>query len=132
MDRAPRASMKSVNRFACGLVSVALSGSWCGGGIRVIAAITAITVLTACEQKLTDTAYEALTPGMSLSQVERVLGGSGDEDSQGGYGIDASGLGSRSKGTPANEKTYIWKEKDRLIRVTFRDDKMIDKGRSGF
>ncbi|MCC6426081.1 MAG: hypothetical protein IT435_04600 [Phycisphaerales bacterium] len=88
-------------------------------------------LLVACENKITMENYNAITTGMTEREVEKIMGGKGEEQVISGVSIGSGGLTSTTSGT-GKDKVYIWK-KDNAgeITVTFRDGKVIDKGKSG-
>lgn len=95
---------------------------------RAIAAIVlGLVVLAGCENKITDKSYEQITNGMSPAQVEKILGGSGTDDtSHAGVSISGAGVGSSAGAT---EKTTVWKGKDLTIQVIFKDGKVVSKSK---
>lgn len=100
----------------------------------LILAVSLFLVLTlvlvpGCENKVTQETYDAIQMGMTQSQVEDLLGGSGEEENIGGVSIGAEGLMSSAKKGP--QKTFVWKKDGGMISVTFRDGKVVDKGRMG-
>lgn len=88
-----------------------------------------LCTLVACENKITMDNYNAITPGMTQSQVEDMLGGAGEEQDIGGVSIGADGLMSTTKAD--KNKTFIWKKDGAEIRVIFKDGKVLDKGKAG-
>ncbi len=96
----------------------------------LLALTAAACILAGCENKITQESYDKIADGMTQSQVEKLLGGKGDEQDIGGVSIGADGLMSGAKGT-GKDKTFVWKKDGSEISVTFRDGKMIAKGKSG-
>lgn len=85
--------------------------------------------LTGCENKVTIETYDSIQTGMTQSQVEELLGGAGEHEQIGGVSVGAEGLMSSAK--QGQDKTYVWKRDGGTISVTFRDGKVIDKGKLG-
>ncbi|MCG3123670.1 MAG: hypothetical protein GIKADHBN_02091 [Phycisphaerales bacterium] len=113
----------------CPLPSSGMLGVMINRSLLVMAA--SLALLVGCEEKVTADSYKSINTGMSQSEVETMLGGSGEELDVGGVSIGADGLMSGSKGG-GKDKTYVWKSKDGgEISVTFRDGKVINKGKSG-
>lgn len=96
---------------------------------RLLALLASLFILTACENKITTENFDAITTGMTQSQVEKKLGGKGEEQDIGGASIGADGLMSSAKAS--KDKTFLWKKDGATISVTFRDGKVIDKGKMG-
>ncbi|MFG0285288.1 MAG: hypothetical protein ACF8R7_12790 [Phycisphaerales bacterium JB039] len=87
----------------------------------------AIGPLAGCEDNLTMDNYNTIADGMTLSEVETILGGAGEDQTAGGVGIGATGL----EGQKASEAVYVWTEGDRQIIVTFRDARVHGKRQVG-
>jgi len=87
-------------------------------------------VVAGWESKLTQSSYDSVQTGMALSEVEALLGGAGELQTAGGYGVDASGLVSGSK-SDTSQKVYVWKEGAVQFVVTFKDDKVVTKSQQG-
>ena len=96
--------------------------------ILLAPAIALLTLLTACEPKLTMENYDKVTDGMTLVQVERILGSGTEEAPSGGVGIGTSGMLS---GTGSQARNYVWKEENRQVVVTFQDGKVVNKYQKG-
>ncbi|HLO42027.1 MAG TPA: hypothetical protein VK176_13455 [Phycisphaerales bacterium] len=95
-----------------------------------LALLAAVCILAGCENKVTLDNYNAITTGMTQSQVEKLLGGKGEKQEVGGVSIGADGLASGAK-QASNHTVYVWKQDRAEISVTFVDGKMVDKGQSG-
>jgi hypothetical protein len=84
-------------------------------------------------KNLTRTNYDKIASGMTLGEVEKLLGGPGEQEggdlamAEGSGGAGAAGIGgdldsmSRPRST---DKSYKWGTDARWIKVTFRDDKV--------
>lgn len=77
-----------------------------------------------CEAKLTRANYDKIKNGMSLAEVQTLLGGSGTEDSS-PAGMTVSGAGIAGTSKASNDKTYVWKENGVEIIVTFAEGKVV-------
>lgn len=86
-------------------------------------------LLASCEQVVTAENYEQITVGMTLGQVEAILG-PGQEEASAGVGIGSAGLLERS--ARDTRRTYVWEESGRQIIITFDDGKVVSKRKSGF
>lgn len=98
--------------------------------LGVIAALA--LAIAGCGAEITQETYDQIANGMSLSDVERILGGPGAE--QFGMEISSSGLLGSTAEKPTSTQTFVWKNSTGRaeIVVTFRDGKVIDRAKSGF
>jgi len=70
--------------------------------------------------------YEKIKIGMTMHDVEKLLGGSGTEDSAPpGFGITGGAIAT-TKDAPV-EKTFVWKSDETTIIVVFKDGKVVQK-----
>ncbi len=97
--------------------------------VRLLALAAAALVFAGCENKITMENYTAIKDGMTQSQVQDLLGGAGEESQAAGVSIGADGLMSGTK--DSKDKTFVWKKDGAEISVTFRDGKVINKGKVG-
>jgi hypothetical protein len=89
-----------------------------------------LVLLCGCESKLSEENYDAVTVGMRLDQVERILG-RGEEQTISGVSIGSGGDVGRSGAN--SQKTYVWKEDNgNEISIVFADDKVVSKNKRGF
>jgi hypothetical protein len=84
-----------------------------------------------CEDTITEENFEAITVGMSLSEVESVLGAGTREDS-GGYGSSSGGVITGGDSSGSSQQTYTWGETGRQIVVVFNNAKVQSKSKSGW
>ncbi len=92
-------------------------------------AIAACLALAGCESKVTAENYDKITNGMSLSQVQKILGRGKDDTSHAGTSISAPGIGQTSK---SSDVVYVWEEENGgKIVITFQDDKVVMKSKVG-
>jgi hypothetical protein len=85
--------------------------------------------MTGCEEKITQENFDQITTGMTMSQVETLLGGKGELQTTMGGSISAAGIGT-TEVTMSN--TYKWEQGVKIITVTMKDGKVADKGKAGF
>lgn len=100
---------------------------------RFLAAIFAAAVLTllpACENKVTVESFDAVQVGMDMTAVEDIMGGAGELQQAGGVGIDASGLMNAQSGEGPT-KDYLWGDETTGILVKFKDGKVVFKQKMG-
>ncbi len=103
---------------------------------RSVAAVALLAVaIVGCNRtkSLTRTNFDKINTGMTLAEVEKLLGGPGEQEggdlslAEGSGGAGAAGIGgdldsmSRPRST---DKSYKWGNDSRWIKVTFRDDKV--------
>lgn len=91
-----------------------------------------LSPLAGCEDKLTLENYEQITTGMTLTQVEEILGEGVEQKSEGGFDISAGGILSSGGGTSTSPvKMYTWGQGGLLITVYFRDGAVVTKSQNG-
>lgn len=104
---------------------------------RAIAVLTALFALTVAgcnrNKSLTRANYDKINAGMTLAEVQQLLGSQGEQEggdlavAEGSTGAGAAGIGGDldSMSRPrSKDKTYKWGNDTRWIKVTFRDDKV--------
>ncbi len=91
-------------------------------------ALASAVLFAGCESKVTAENYDKVQNGMSLSQVEGILGSGSDDTASGGFGVSSGGV-LDSKANP--EKTYVWRENGVQIQVIFKDGKVVQKSKTG-
>lgn len=90
--------------------------------------LAALVLVAACasgcdKTKVTEENFAQIKTGMTLNQVENILGGSGtDEASAAGMSISGAGIGTQ---TASPEKIYTWKSKTLKILVYVKDGKIV-------
>lgn len=90
-------------------------------------ALAACLFACACEEKITVENYDQITNGMTIAQVERLLGSGKDDSSHQGTSIGASGIQSASK---SKDQVYVWQDKSGgKIVVIFQDGKVVQKSK---
>jgi len=95
----------------------------------VFALMLASIAMSGCEAKVTQDSFDQIKTGMTMSEVEGVLGGKGELETTMGGGISAGGIGST---TIVTGSTYKWEHGVKQITVTMKDGKVVDKGKAGF
>lgn len=97
-------------------------------GLAALAGVACVA-LAGCEDTVTEENYANLTPGLSLAQVEKIMGGAGGRVEQGGMSTSAAGM---AGGSGANSQvTYSWKSGSREITATFQGEKLVNTGKAG-
>jgi hypothetical protein len=70
-----------------------------------------------CGSKVTKENLDQVTDGMTMEQVEKVLGGAGEKAS----------AGASVGGLTVTGDVYTWKNGDKEINVVFKDGKVVGK-----
>jgi hypothetical protein len=97
---------------------------------RVLSLAAAALIFVGCEAKLTSENYARIKPGMTLAEVQTVLGSSGREDSSPtGMTINDAGIAGSSK--ESDERIFLWEEDGVAFTVVFKDDKVVETRQSG-
>jgi len=91
-------------------------------------AAVAMCTLVGCKDKLTSANYDAVATGMTLQQIEAILG-KGEKQEITGVSISAGGVA--SSGSSSSQLIMVWKENGKEITVTFKDGKAVTKGQYG-
>jgi hypothetical protein len=86
------------------------------GWVVAILALACLVAPVAADYNLTKKAYEKIDPGLTVEEVQKILGGKGEERAE----LNTKG---------AEFTIWEWKEKgvDRWIRVEFKNGKVIAK-----
>src|SRR5437870_1010502 len=81
-------------------------------------------LLPACKSKLTKANLDKISDGMTLKEVEAILGeGTRQSDGAGipaAHAIAVAGINTR-------DETYVWESGDRSITLIFRDGKVVHR-----
>jgi hypothetical protein len=80
-----------------------------------------VCAASGCGSKVSKDNYDKIANGMTLAEVQKVLG-TGVEETGGSAGIG---------GVSISGKVYAWKDGDKIIRVTLVNDKVISKAHVG-
>lgn len=102
------------------MISRCLAFAW------IACLVVAFASLGGCDKKVTDANFDKITNGMSLAQVEKILGSGTDDTPAAGFGVSGAGVASQ---TAAPEKIYVWKSPDLTITVIFKDGKVVQKSK---
>lgn len=87
----------------------------------VVLALFLVHAIAGCDKRLSINAYDRVKNGMSVSEVESILGpGTEQASSEAGYGeISMSG------------KVLVWQDGMRIISITFMNDQVMAKAQVG-
>jgi hypothetical protein len=100
-----------------------------------ITAPVLLVALAGCKSKLTMDNYTSVKNGMTLDEVENLLG-PGEKQTEGQAASIASGMvggipGAGGKKPPSTRELFLWKEDRVEVSVTFESGKVIDKNQRG-
>jgi uncharacterized protein YfaP (DUF2135 family) len=93
------------------------------------ACLAAVCIFAGCGSAVTRENFDAVTIGMTMGQVEDLLGAGEDDTTTGGFDISSPGLISGADGP--RERTYVWKDGSSQIIVVFADGKVVQKRQVG-
>lgn len=98
----------------------ALACGWVWGLVALGGA--GVAVMSGCENKITEANYAQIKPGMTIEQVEAILG-PGERQEVGGMSISGAGV---AGGAAINSQaTYLWKSRDMTITVVCEGGKVL-------
>jgi hypothetical protein len=97
---------------------------------RVLGMACAVLMMVACESKLTQESFARIKPGMTLGEVQTILGSSGTEESSAG-GMSISGAGIAGSSKESKERIFVWKEGEATITVVIADGKVVEARQTG-
>ena len=106
-----------------------LASGWIHAACLLGAAAATGCVLGGCEAQVSSDTYAQLQPGMTLSDVERIMGGKGTRQEVAGMSISAAGIGSTGGSPP---EVWVWKSNRREISVTMSGGKVVSFSKAGF
>jgi hypothetical protein len=94
--------------------------------LRLLAVLLICLLVPACKDKVTKANFDKIKEGMSLEEVQAILGKgekqTGDGSNVAGqFGVDVVGLGGGA--TRKNYDTWVWESGDKKITVLVRDNK---------
>ncbi len=92
-------------------------------------ALVGCLALAACEAKVTPENVDKVQVGMSLSQVQKILGRGKEDSSHAGTSISSGGIAATSR---SSDVVYVWEDEyGGKVVVTFMDDKVVQKTKTG-
>ncbi len=97
--------------------------------VRLAAVLAVCLLLPACKTKVTKANFEKIKEGMTLAEVEKILGKGTKETGDGSNiaaqaGVDVVGLAPASAGSG---EVFKWEGGNNEIILTFRDGKVVHK-----
>lgn len=99
--------------------------------LLVLAMAACALAMTSCgEDPVNETNFSQIKAGMSLHEVETIMGGAGErEETPTGMSISGAGIAGASS---SKVERYIWRSGPAMISVEVRDSKVVSVGRVGF
>jgi hypothetical protein len=97
-----------------------------------VAILLACLLLPACQSKVTKANFDKVKEGMTLEEVEKVLGKGSKETGDGSNVAGQFGVAIPSAPTSGGGDVYTWENSSSTIRLTFRDGKLVHKHATGF
>jgi hypothetical protein len=103
-------------------------GQW----MRILAILlcAAALGLVGCAD-VSEEAYERIQVGMTITQVQDIMGTEGRREEQRGFSIGASGI-SGSTSTANRDETFTWESGRQRITVHTRNGVVLSKAKEGF
>jgi hypothetical protein len=89
-------------------------------------------LLPACQSKVNKANFDKVKEGMTLEEVEKVLGKGSKETGDGSNVAGQFGVAIPSAPTSGGGDVYTWESGTNTIRLTFRDGKLVHKQATGF
>lgn len=87
-------------------------------------ALAPLAPLSGCADAINEDTYGQIKIGMTLEQVQDLLGGEGTREEVAGTSISGAGVGGTSR-VSTSVKTYTWSEGKEKIVVEFADGKVL-------
>ena len=95
--------------------------------------VTLCLLASGCtKDKVTQANFDKITTGMTLDQVQAILGKGTKDDSPGASNVAAQfGVDLPGQQGPSRGDTFVWEKGEKKITVVLLDDKVVWKGNSG-
>lgn len=100
--------------------------------VRLLVILLVCLLLPACKSKVNKTNYDKVKEGMSLEEVEKILGKGEKEMGDGSNVAGQFGVALPAAPTAGGGDVYTWESGDKTIRLTFRSGKLVHKQATGF
>lgn len=108
---------------------MSIDRSWSAAATVAIVACAG-AVMTGCEEdRVNAESFDAITIGMTIGQVEGIMGKAGEKQEVTGTSISGAGLAGAARST---QEIYVWKSGLNEISVTVVADKIVSKSKAGF
>jgi len=101
--------------------------------VRVAVVLAMCLLIPACKTKVTKANVDKVKEGMTLEEVEKILGKGTNESGGDGSNVAAQfGVAVTSAPTVGAADTYVWESGTKSITVAVREGKVVNKRTSGF
>jgi hypothetical protein len=100
--------------------------------VRVVLILLVCLLLPSCQSKVNKANFDKVKEGMSLEEVEKILGKGSKETGDGSNVAGQFGVAIPSVPTSGGGDVYTWESTSNTIRLTFRDGKLVHKQATGF
>lgn len=89
--------------------------------------VPAVLAMPGCgNSTVTKESFDKIQVGMTKHEVEKLLGGSGTEDSAPpGFGVSGGAVATTKDAPP--DKVFVWTSDEITINVVFKDGKVVQK-----
>jgi len=94
----------------------------------ILMAVPFVFVMGGCDSKINDENFGKISPGMTQSEVDKVLGKGVDETPE-GTSISGAGIAGGNRSTTS---VFRYKDGKKAIVVTYKDGKVMDFLKAGF
>lgn len=100
--------------------------------IRIMLILLVCLLVPACKSKVNKANYDKVKVGMTLEEVEKILGKGEKETGDGSNVAGQFGVAIDTPPTSGGGDVYSWESGDNTIRLTFRGGKLVHKQATGF
>jgi hypothetical protein len=107
-----------------------MSRSWKYGRLAVVLALC--LVIPACKNKLTKANVEKVKEGMTLDEVEKIIGKGNKETGDGSNVAAQFGVALPATPTGNAPEIYTWESGNKTVTLYVREGKVLKKVESGF
>jgi hypothetical protein len=99
---------------------------------RIVLILLICLLLPACKSKVNKANFDKVKEGMTLEEVQKILG-KGEKETGDGSNVAAQfGVAIPSAPMSGGGDVYVWESNTSTIRLTFRGGKLVHKQATGF
>ncbi|HTU91223.1 MAG TPA: hypothetical protein VMF69_14180 [Gemmataceae bacterium] len=99
---------------------------------RFVLILLVCLLLPACKSKVNKANFDKVKDGMTLEEVEKILGKGSKETGDGSNVAAQFGVALPAAPISGGGDVYTWESGDNTIRLTFRSGKLVHKQATGF